>query len=1292
VAITLAEVVNTLLSGASLAWTKFGEHRGGSITLDTPGKRRLFAFFLKQNAARVTEGSEALFPGLIAAWKDENRDPAKDTTGEKSAKSTGCWRLHRIEASGLGGLTLFGGPGFDLVVNKENWCLEGQNGSGKTALANAVLWALTGKRVREHIGPIEDVGQRAPVLDDKGSQIGTWPSLAAYPSSSTDLSREPEVWVRLTFVNDAGETAEAYRHTKSPSSGEPVVDEKIDPRLLHAPQLIETGLLMPSRLAQMDFGDRSQSLYEAVKMLTGLDQLSDIADGIANQFTHGGRKFLRYAKDQGIDSKQKTFDDNIKEAGNKAGHLGLDLSSAKSIEASDVVAKLREIAGNASSQAGRHLSTLKVEIEAQLDTDKAGDRAKIKSAVDTAKVLVGQKTDGIPVFAAWAALTSALNDQKFQQLPAALASAEQTLADAVRWHRRQLADNKLRLKALAAQWFVPGSPPDCPLCEGPMVSEKQRTVAKEIEELKQEAEAAERKLDDVCAGLEKDLRDHLSANIQANLPLLQDMDPRRKYVEAVLTRFVNQPPFSDVLVGLAKHVRELVTVQESSLPEFGQPVFGAIIGDEEPAAATNLRQTILKLRRLVALAEWWDKQRQAFRDAWSDLIGKASEDKTFPERSVQGQLTRLEQALAKAEPFDGAAKHLIAAADAADAWHRIRGEQKTREAIKEALEPLKELRALVEAETARSISSLSGRIESILERIHLRERLSYRDTALKKKSVHVHGSFSDGMKIDAALVANSSWLRAILWAFILALREETIQGLGTNPFALMLLDDPQTTFDPRNKRKWAEELARLANLPQNDAMAMQLLLTTHEREFFLCLTEVEKLSGQQGLIAPVDASSGVATIVNGNCLERIWNEAEIGNSDARAREYIRQVRIYVEKLLKFMLRSEGSHIPRSNLQQLRDELNRLNQQHVVPFNRKVFGDLLNCLSRGEKPIKLINEPPHSDDETIGLAEARDVRKFWEETLQRKVHEAFQICGDFEAFRGDPRTFTREPTVVDLPVRQKDELKRLTLLHTGVAAAAKTDGRAGDGQMTLEEWDAARLRHIRLHNHEIYQLSVGTLEPVAAIGDLIIVSNYAQVNPRNLVVAAVGDRLLARRYNVTEAHPDIVVLTGQSVDPYALPEPIIVSRTGLECRKVVGTLFSPRASPISHALADHEFLAVDDAADYWPQLDQARIFEVKGRSAEPLALDGQFLITGQAAPNEEAVRRLDGHLVVAVDSDGATYFKRLRLTHNSLVILESLNPDGATPAELFSLNPDDKLPCLTHVLPVVGVLFELPDQA
>ena len=133
------------------------------------------------------------------------------------------------------------------------------------------------------------------------------------------------------------------------------------------------------------------------------------------------------------------------------------------------------------------------------------------------------------------------------------------------------------------------------------------------------------------------------------------------------------------------------------------------------------------------------------------------------------------------------------------------------EAIKDALEDLKPLRALVAAETASSIAALSGTINGICERISLKERLVYQEAVIGRKEVGVSGSFSPGMRINAALVANTSWLRAILWSFVFALREETLNAMGFNPLPIVVLDDPQGTFDPRNKRKWAQELARSAN-------------------------------------------------------------------------------------------------------------------------------------------------------------------------------------------------------------------------------------------------------------------------------------------------------------------------------------------------------------------------------------------------------------------------------------------------------------------------------------------------
>lgn len=101
-----------------------------------------------------------------------------------------------------------------------------------------------------------------------------------------------------------------------------------------------------------------------------------------------------------------------------------------------------------------------------------------------------------------------------------------------------------------------------------------------------------------------------------------------------------------------------------------------------------------------------------------------------------------------------------------------------------------------------------------------------------------------------------------------------------------------------------------------------------------------------------------------------------------------------------------------------------------------------------------------------------------------------------------------------------------------------------------------------------------------------------------------------------------------------------------------------------------------------------LFEVQGRSAEPLALNSQLLITHSVTFGPEALKRLEGRLVVAVDDTGERYFKRLRV-HGKLVVLESVNPDGTTPAQLLSLDGSHGYPTLTNLLEVAGVIFEVP---
>jgi AAA domain len=1286
--ISLSEAKALLLKGKPLLWEKFENHKAGSITLETAAARRLFKYLTEQPSGKVAEANEQLFPGLIQAWNGTD-DPVDGFADDSPVAAGGVWKLSRIEAKNFGGLTTFEGPAFDMPVGCENWCLEGQNGSGKTSLSNAILWAMTGKRVREQDGLVDEFGERSPVNNAAGREIGNWPSIVSYPKTPAELLKDAVAWVRLTFENESGEHALAERTITSKKEGNSAQAVSIDGRLTTVPQLLETGLLMPARIPRIGFGDKSQSLYEGVKLLTGLDQLGDISEG-ASKFGNKAQRFYKYAKDQGIDTIEAKFNTSIGKAEVYAKALAIDISALRTLGQNDLHISIAGTANAAATQASDHIATLKTEIAEGLDTSIAAVRTQVKQAVESARAITKQGVSGIVQFEAWVAMKSAAVDEKFNSLPAAIVVARLKLGEAVHWHQRQMEDNRLRLKALAAYYFVEAENDSlaiCPLCEGQLTTEQQKKLAVELTELRENAAAAERKIEDACGAIDRDLHALLTPDVKKHFDLLRDMVPKVAYSDAALARFATNNAFSGVLIGIAKLTNELVDSQLAALPAFSQPAAVMSLPDSPQSAATLL-QTMYGLQTVSDLAVWWGENAAAFRDAWSQLIGKKNEEEEASERSITGQLQKLEQAIEKAEPLDQLAVCLTDAADAVVKWEKIQEHQRVREAIIDALEPLKELRHLVGAETARSITMLSGRIKTVLGRIRLQERFSYEDTSLSRRAVNVEGSFNPGVQIDALLVANTSWLRAILWAFVFALREQTIEQAGSNPMPLVLLDDPQVTFDPRNKRKWAQEIARLANAA--DPNGMQLIITTHERQFIQFLVDEHLLKGQQGLVAPVNKASPVVTIVNGANVDRLYDKAELNNDDAGARQFISAVRVYCEDLLKCMMRAERPDIADMNLELLRNELKRLRETHVQPFNRSAFTNLVNLLTggSGKEMMIIINEPHHKDDEALGIAQAKDVKVFWVEKLRPLLHKAFYVCAQFEAFAGEPRLFAWQDNVIAFPEGHKDAIKKLKLLKTGIAAAAKSDGRAGDGIVTLVEWEAAQ--PIQLFNHDVYQLASGTLDPIAGIGDFLIVSNYAPVTKHSLVVATYGEQLLARRYNETDVHPDMAVLTGQTLDPYDLPQPVIAPKEKVTQKKVVGTLFVPRLAPPPPKVSGQEVIAVSDFSFIENALSNARLFEVQGRSAEPIALETQLLITHPATFGSNTLKRLEGQLVVAVDADGARYFKRLRV-HNTLVVLESLNPDGATPAQLLSLDDSHPFPKLTDLLEVVGVLFEIPNQ-
>lgn len=1283
--ITLSQAITNLTSGTALSWEASGSFKAGIIHLDKPAQRRLFKFLADQSPDDVVSADETLFSGLTAAWNDGENDPADQKTEAKEAVLSGPWRLVRIEATGFGGLNTPDGPAFELDVGGENWCLEGYNGSGKTSLASLILWTLTGFRNREQDGPHKDIGIRESVTDGT-KKIGTWPPLVTYPSTPDDLKKTASVSGKLTFTDLEGNLATAMRSVESPTDTTPIVIEEIDPRLLTMPQLIETGLLMPARIGHVGFGSKSQTLYQALKMLTGLDQLAAIGIGAAG-FGHGAKRFLKYAKDNGIDGYERDFKTCLERAREQTKDTTIDLTKEYQLGAEKLIEELTAIEEDASTRAGAALSLLKEEIAPDIDVDDADARTRLNNGVSKARVYVSEGADGVPLFKAWAALKLS-GEAGFSDIADALETAKTSLATALDWHEKQQSDKKLRLKALASRFYVPedrlGEKAHCPLCETKLSSDEQLALAAELAYLRNDAEHAERAIADACHDIEETIKALIPTVLEPHFTVLSDMEPATAFAVAVNARFSDESPFSDVLTGIADFAKAQADTASKGLPAFTHTPETHLSSDI--VQVENLQILLAKMSRVSSLTTWWAANRAEFLAAWKGLIGEKNVENEWPSECIEGKLQTLEDAIAGSDPLDKIAKQMTAAKRAAESWATIQLVQQTRVEIVTALEPLKSLQQLVDCETHRTVVTLKERVAAILGDIRLKDRLSFKDTNMAKKGVTVEGGFADGMQIDAAFVANSSWLRALLWAFIFALREQSIVDVGVNIFPLMVLDDPQATFDPKNKRKWAEKIVATANINTTEASGMQLFLATHERQFYDIICETCELTGQKGKMAGPTSTSKVAHVVNGTFLDRQFSKASIDQDDEEGYRYVQAVRVYCEDLLKIMLRPESYEISGDTLGKLCELLSKLKADDISPFNRSAFLKLVKLLNEQSEPvIKVINASHHTYDGTIGYAQAEDVEKHWKGKLQKAFVNAFRLTADFDAYGGVSRLFAWEDNVVAFPGGHSDKIKALEFTSTGVAAAAESDGLVGSGQIEIEEWENAE--PISLFNHSAYRLNAGTLDPVVDIGDIIIVQDFGEPRSRNLTVTALGDKLYARRLNETEDHTDVIILTAQATDPYALPDPVIALKSKISPRKIVGTLFMPQ-SVQPPEIDGNEVSAIDDFATIEMRMKEAKLFKVRGRSMEPVALDGQHVMTVEESLDTSTLKRLSGELVIAVDEDAGVYFKRLRL-HGNLVVLESANSSLTTSSEILSLEDGSDFKRLSSLRSVVGVLFDLP---
>lgn len=1274
--LTKSDIERKLLAGLAVSWNDASKKRP-QLLLSAPKARALFQFLLNSTVRDPVALPDLFIKGLADVY-ESGEDPAS-ALSVSAAPSAGAstWRLHAIETEGFGGLNTWKGPVFRFEFERESLLIEGPNGSGKSSFTGAILWALAGERPRDHVDG--SAHESKPVFQSSDeSRVGEWPPIACYPPTVAELSTLPRVRVRLEFMDDAGTKAVVERILESG-----VIKHSVDPRFDVPSVFIETGLLMPARLAVLRLSGGSSRLTDAVQMLTGMDDLVAIGS-LVEGLCHKSREYLSYKKKDLANAKRE-FDSCIDAARKTLEDLNVAVGSFTPADTSDNASPMAKFGKQLSEKAAELTKVIESDLGPGAALDSAAGQSRVVSAIGAAQ---DEVSSGLSALTAWKLLESLSNDldeECIKRMSTAIANARTSAGESLDLLRKSQEDSKFQLKAVAAQWHFQhhtGAIVNCPLCEHELKG--RNSLIEELESLRSAGSASARAFDDNVNAI--------LANLNASVPTQQkhinkelvSWEPRKELIAEVTATFVNKERYSTILVKFTEIVK-------ASLERAPKRELNAISVKGEPAL-NAIEQRIAAIERAIALVGWYKAQSNAWNEWWENATSTIStvhasdsteEAESAISEGLSAHLTRLSDALTAAKPYRSAAESMRTAWTTGKTVVQIEKELNRRLAIADLLEPLKLLVPLSQSVARDAIDGLSGRIAKLLSRTLITERLKFQDAQLhKKEGIVVYGGFGDEIRIDATLIANTSWLRAVLWAFTFALREEAVEQFAKDLLPLLVFDDPEATFDAEHRHRWALYVASL----QNGPFRVQLILTSFD-QMFIELIKMGGVTGRQAMCAAAGPELGFIGLFEGDSLNRKWEETKKLNTPQAGRDYMNATRIYLEGLLRLMLRGEDAKVSSLVVGDCREKITHLNNSHKGPWDRSEFKKLAINLGKQQTAIKYIEASHHSSANNLGMAEATAVEEHWRTKLQPALDTCFRLARDYLILHGG-LTALRAPTpIITLPEGHKAKVAQIPLQVLG-RAAALTGGRIADGCVDVDVYATSAHKKIKLAQHSAYRLTAETLEPVARPGDMLLVKDAGEPSLKSLVVALSEDRALARRFEVADNHSEIAVLTAQAINPRKIAPPVIAHRSTLTMHKIVGVLYEDSAwnAPVT---ADSEVCECSgEAILSGLAADALGLVEVMGQSAEPHALNGQYLIVEKQLSGMEAIKKLDGKPVIASDTDNHRYFKRLRVGKDR-VVLESMDSGGDYAPVILEM-PGEGSNCLEQVWPVAGVLFELPN--
>lgn len=1216
---------------------------GKHFSLDTDDARTVLDWY-RRNRGKWAGNLAAVDVEAIVDTIGTAPPVTENAVEDGAVRTNRTLQLVKVVAHRFAGLHVYGRTAeppetFVFEPSKAVTLFEGANGSGKTSIANAIVWCLTGHLIRSQRapeqGPTEFICEIArdggAVTQHRMSAITPMPHKSSdLPADSGDIPADS--WVELTFVDVDGVTLSPIRRSQSRTARGKISETE--------PDLDTTGVdpiawriatTMPALLPFLAVGSTSQ-LGEAVARLTGLADLVDLAK-------HAGKASERIANRSVKDLEGQLADiaEHYREA---VGDLSATMTETPSIRfdgeipaigASYAQDRIKAIGDHFVGMKAHALAQAREVLGAAFEPEDKGARdnleASIRPAIERLKQL-----GNLPSIARLSALTWKGDE----------AALIETLLGRIQTEAATLAElasspdiaRRAQLYARVSGWMHEHGHSDdgrCPVCVGPLSGALDpvtgAAVSDHLAKAAQDREVIARTVVEWSqhwvGQLLRELPEVIGKEARADLPATPADLLRAGLIDDLFTT----EPFQGALSALRSGAATLVDERLTSLPQFVEPARRIL--PQELSAASALQVMIDRIVRASAFAEWRGTSGEALK-SFVNAVRSGEEGAVDKERALSRRLSSLLSIVEGVGPINKAIEFVARMERNRAAYvgkqARIAACRRAVAALG-ALVPIGDL-AQVQVETLRT--KLHRRSEYWRRLMYLNATgfaPDLTETGMDARGVLELKVGREGVAAPAQHVSNASALRGALLGFFLAFREHVLATRG-GP-SLLVLDDPQELLDNDNRERLARGLGSLT------ANGTQLVVTTHDRKFAGCIVAENRPEDRVAHLSVHPVNSVRPTLVVSPATEEVdgKRQAFVNSPDSapHARDYASDLRVFLESRLGDLF-DDSAHPAYAagtkplTLNPLMDKLRGLisdgtgelfTNQVVKRFARDA------ALAEGAEARRVLNAS-HHNKASISYMDVKSV----EADLVRlrkdveKVHEQFRLY----RWREPLAPPNAEDTAVT-PLRPMAKPTFSIPIHPDIAAFIGRSPGGGSQDIATEQLDGNWF-----DGKALYYIKGETLGFSIPSGSVAIVD--AEPYPgrdQNLVIAKSKGQVHARRMTSSVGSINISLST-QMPDPRTNRPTLGFDKSKVRLYRIVGAIFSDMPPPMGGG----EAVLIDAV----PELEQvAAAYRVKEDSALPLALPGQVILGGDELSSAD-LDAWEGRLVAVTLEDGSSIFKRV----------------------------------------------------